>query len=185
MDSMKEIWKPVVGYEGLYEVSNTGKIKSNISNKILKPYETSNGYLQHCLYLNNVKHRVYVHRLVAENFIPNPENKGTVNHIDENKKNNNVSNLEWCTQLENLLYGTGNERRKHTRNKNHKMEKMVDVFTIDNEYLGTFRSLKIASILLNANESAISGCCIGRKNCKTVNGYVFRHRKEGDNIGNS
>ena len=180
-----EIWKPIAGYEGLYEVSNMGRIKSNINNKILKPYEMKNGYLQYSLYSNNIKHRVYIHRLVAEAFIPNPEGKRTVNHIDENKLNNCVENLEWATQLENLIYGTGIERRKKTRQKNHKMEKQVDVFTIDNEYLGTFRSIKIASIIMNANESAISACCIGRKHYETVNGYVFRYKNGGDSNGNT
>lgn len=118
---MKEVWKDVVGYEGLYQVSNLGRVKSlarfklnhgklkPIPERILKPWEMSkqtNGqaYMMVSLYQNAKRKSALVHRLVAEAFIPNPENKPTVNHKNGDKYNNQVDNLEWMTQRENLLH---------------------------------------------------------------------------------
>ena len=99
------IWKPIKGYEGLYEVSNTGLVRSCINNisrrkRILK-HHIKNGYLAINLYDKKCKH-YYIHRLVAEHFIDNPLNLKYVNHIDCDKHNNKVENLEWCTQKQNI-----------------------------------------------------------------------------------
>ena len=113
-----EVWKDVKGYEGLYKVSNTGKVKSFQRNreKLLSDKYYENGYLRASLSKNKEKKKVLIHRLVAETFIPNPENKPEVNHIDGNKKNNNASNLEWCTHCENIKHawetGLNEELRK-------------------------------------------------------------------------
>lgn len=108
-----EIWVPVAGFEGLYEVSNIGRVRapSKVINgprgratrkaKMLKPYRKSNGYLNIVTVNNNIKVYNWVHRLVAQAFIPNPENKKEVNHKDFDKTNNRVSNLEWCSRKEN------------------------------------------------------------------------------------
>ena len=116
-----EIWKDVVGYEGLYQVSNLGRVKSVdrykdnhgtkqlVKEKIKTTRKDKQGYLLLDLYKNNKKKTVRVHRLVAMAFIPNPQNKETVNHIDGNKENNTVENLEWATQKEQNehIYATG------------------------------------------------------------------------------
>jgi len=100
----------VRGYEGLYEVDELGNVYSIVHNahrrkRQLKPFVNSQGYLKVNLYDADGKYKKkYIHRLVAEAFIPNPLNKPNVNHIDANVKNNNVNNLEWCTQSENLLH---------------------------------------------------------------------------------
>lgn len=119
---MEEIWKPIKGYEGLYEVSNLGRVRSldrcvvyangqvHIHRgKILRP-GISNGYMQvHLCKCGDMKQPL-VHRLVADAFIPNPENLPQVNHKDENPSNNEVSNLEWCTSEYNINYGTRKEK---------------------------------------------------------------------------
>lgn len=105
----KEIWKPVVGYEGLYEVSNFGRVKSlNCYNykepRIMKLGKRQDGYLSVGLSKNNTQKTRIVHRLVAEAFIPNPNNLEMVNHRDEDRTNNHVENLEWCTRAYNQVY---------------------------------------------------------------------------------
>lgn len=121
---MEEKWLPVVGFEGSYEVSTEGRVRSITrmvkgkngtqhyrEGQILKP-QTGTTYQQVYLPVDGKQKWFYVHRLVAEAFIPNPENLPQVNHKDENPQNNKVENLEWCTQQYNINYGTGKLRGK-------------------------------------------------------------------------
>ncbi len=107
---MKEVWKDIEGYEGLYQVSSFGRVKKVTTGRILKGGKHAKGYLLVGLYKNNIRSSKTIHRLVAEAFIPNPENKPEVNHIDENKTNNSLDNLEWMTTKENTNHGTRNKR---------------------------------------------------------------------------
>lgn len=122
---MQEIWKDIKNYEGLYQVSNLGNVRSlnrivscNIKNnnkaikkgKILKPNKKRNGYLQVCLLNKQKRKYCNIHRLVAETFIPNLNHLSQVNHIDENKDNNCVDNLEWCSPKYNCNFGTRNSK---------------------------------------------------------------------------
>ena len=118
-----EEWRLVVGYEGLYEVSNTGQVRSLdkydtkgrfLRGKTLKLLECSNGYLLIGLSKNGIRKVYLVHRLVAEAFIERSDGLYEVNHKDENKKNNSVDNLEWCSKKYNNNYGTKIERQKQT-----------------------------------------------------------------------
>ena len=102
---IQEIWKPIEGYEGLYEISNLGRLR-NSKGVIKKSQSNGNGYKKVFLYRGGKGKRFFVHRLVAKAFIPNPENKPCVNHIDESRDNNVASNLEWVTQSENAMHGT-------------------------------------------------------------------------------
>ena len=111
-----EKWKHIAGYEGLYLVSNLGRVRN--AEKVLKPTLNSKGYERVGLHKNGRLKTVYVHRLVAEAFVPNPEKLPQVNHKDENKRNNHADNLEWCTPLYNNTYGKKNERANETRRKN-------------------------------------------------------------------
>lgn len=99
---MEEIWKEIPGYEKKYKVSNLGNVYSNKHKRILKPYKVRKGYLRVDLFDSKfVRKHQKVHRLVAMAFIPNPDNKPQINHIDGNSANNCVTNLEWCTNDEN------------------------------------------------------------------------------------
>ena len=117
---MKEIWKDIKGFEGLYQVSNLGEVKSlnyrgHGKEKLLKQSHT-NGYPVVVLYINGDKFQKYIHRLVAETFIPNPNNLPQVNHIDGVKMNNNVSNLEWCSVAHNLVHAIDTGLRQRFNN---------------------------------------------------------------------
>lgn len=123
---MNEIWKPVVGYEGLYEVSNLGRVKSLpkvlprggiIPERIKAIQKLKTGYLEVTLFKNGNPKHLLVHRLVAIAFIERLRDKNTVNHIDEDKENNNSNNLEWVTQAENNIHGTRINRAAHSCHK--------------------------------------------------------------------
>ena len=123
----EEIWRPVVGYEGLYEVSSLGRVRSLdkydsinrfCEGRILKLSSDRLGYLRAQLYSNSKRKSFLVHRLVAQAFIPNPDNLPQVNHIDENPSNDNVENLEWCDGKYNVNYGTRIDRIRDIRLKN-------------------------------------------------------------------
>ena len=115
---MMEEWKKIPGYEGLYEVSNMGNVRNVRRNKLLRLSKTNNRYIRVSLCKNGIKTGLTVHRLVAEAFIPNPDNLPEVNHKDEDKTNNRVENLEWCDHKYNMNYGTRNIRAKETAIKN-------------------------------------------------------------------
>lgn len=106
-----EEWKDVVGYEGLYKVSNLGNVKNCLSGRILKLCNDKDGYKILNLYKNGVRKTYRVHRLVSKAFLTNPNNLQQVNHKDEDKTNNRVDNLEWCDAKYNLNFGTAQERK--------------------------------------------------------------------------
>ena len=112
---MKELWKDIKGYEGLYKISSYGRVKSlgndkNRKEKILSSKSNREGYVRVYLFKDGKGKMYRVHRLVAEAFIPHPNNYPIINHKDEDKSNNIVSNLEWCTQEYNINYGTRNKK---------------------------------------------------------------------------
>ena len=110
----QEIWHNVIGYEEYYLVSNKGRIKRKDTCRVLK-FADNHGYYRVALCKGNVVKRYFVHRIVAEAFIENPFNLPQINHKDENKKNNCVENLEWCTAAYNTHYGTGIKRNSDAR----------------------------------------------------------------------
>lgn len=151
-----EEWRNIKGYEGDYQVSSYGRIKSLKwgNEKNLKNQKHYKGYEFVTLLKNGKSHKYKVHRLVAQAFIPNPNNYPQVNHKDENKANNKVENLEWCTNKYNANYGTKNKR---TAMKNSK--KVICITTGD-----IFNSMKEAREYFNIKgPSCIASCCQGER----------------------
>lgn len=181
------VWKPIVDYEGLYEVSNTGQIRSLFRyKKTLKYNVTKRGYCTVELFKNKLSKRLLVHRLVAEAFIPNPDNLPQVNHIDENPQNNSVNNLEWCTAKYNMNYGEGaktrhlkidytTEKRKQVARENGKA-RAVPVVQIENGIMiCAYENAKIASERTGVNHSHICDVANGKR--KTAGGYVWKYER--------
>ena len=158
--------KDIKGYEGLYAVTEDGQIWSYRSKKFLKPNKNTSGYLYVILYKDENKKHYFIHRVVAENFIPNPENLLQVNHIDENKTNNAIENLEWCTPVYNTNYGT--------RNKRASRSKFIPVYC--EELHKVFESAKTAAEELGIHRCNITSCCKGKR--KTCGGYHWRYADE-------
>ena len=129
----KEIWKDIKGYENLYKVSNLGNIRSlgngisrNSKRRLLRLKKEKTGYIRICLQKDGKRKYLSVHRLAGQAFIPNPKNKPCINHIDYNRGNNSIENLEWCTYSENLYHSSEKLSRKGTQNGASKLtEKQV------------------------------------------------------------
>lgn len=197
-----EEWRDIPGYEGLYQVSNLGRVKSlprgrqypsrQTHNNIRVLKLKSNGYYQVNLSKFNKVKCYSVHRLVALAFIPNPKKLPCINHKDENKTNNCVENLEWCTRRYNCVYGTGRIKQKAARQKNDpdgiswlkaldtrdkrnriNSRKKVLMFDINNNFIKDFDSISQASRETNISASDICNCCKGRRN--QTKGFIWNY----------
>ena len=177
---MKEIWKDIKEYEGLYQISNLGNIKSvnkkdslgrKVNGKMMKPIKRKDGYLDITLHKNGEAKHFLIHKIVAKTFIKNKNNYKEINHIDENKRNNNIDNLEWCDRSYNINYGKANKsRRKKLLNKRGKKIAQLDnnkqIIKIFPSLMQTVRELKL-------NKSHLSQCCNGKR--KTTGGYYWQY----------
>lgn len=181
---MEEIWKDIQGYEGMYQVSNYGRVKSlgrlvNGSNqygvkfqylkkdKILKPILDKWGYLRISIYKNNHKIAKRIHILVAETFLENQNNYSIINHINGDKTDNRVENLEWCTQSHNVQESYRLGLRIPTG-------RAVNQYDLDGNFIKTWDTIKEPRLLYN--NSHISDCCNGTR--KTAAGYIWRYAKK-------
>lgn len=195
-----EVWKKVVGYEEYHEVSNYGRVKflgynnGNVKNgypKILKQFFPNNRgcYWFVDLYKNGKTKHKRVHRLVAEAFLPNPDNLPEVNHKDENKKNPHLDNLEWCTRKYNANYGTMPERMRELmrrrRNAGYKNKigvkhKEVHQYDLEGKYIATYNSQKEAGLITGINSNNICDVCKGR--ALSAGGFIWTYTKEENKI---
>lgn len=158
---MEEEFKEIIGYEGWYWVSNLGNVKSKF--KRLKPCINKDGYYVVNLCKENHQKSFNLHRLVALHFIDNPDNLPQVNHKDECKTNNCVTNLEWCTQQQNHDYGTRNERTGRSQ-MNKQGSKVLLQYDLQGNFIKEFSSVSEASRELGKSQANISRCANGFKN---------------------
>lgn len=169
---MNETWKDIEGYEGLYQISTEGRVKSLNYNhtgkeKILKNKTGSRGYFNVNLSKDGKSKNINVHRIVATHFIPNPDNLPQVNHIDENKQNNCVENLEWCTAEYNNTYGSRLEKSAKSKSI------PIIQFTKDGEFVRKWESARIAEYTLGLNIGSVCSCLKGKH--KSTGGYKWHY----------
>lgn len=187
---MSEVWKPIKGYEGIYEVSSYGRVRSlarsislrnqhgeyarvekgRIMAQKLQNTDRLQVSLRKVVNGKRLRKTFYVHRLVAQAFIPNPDGLETVNHKNEDHHDNRVENLEWMTKADNNKYGTHCERC----GKSQRMS--VEMLTDDGEHVAYFESMSEAAEKSGCPLSSIHRCCYGRQ--ESTNGYQFRFTTE-------
>lgn len=196
---MTEIWKDIKDYEGLYQVSNLGRVRSVdryrknkggsiafVKGKIVRQeYKKGSKYLRVVLCKNGQAKHFSVHRLVAMTFPDlvdwtedakgKPFDELEVNHKDQNKENNCVWNLEWCDRLYNALYGDAIERRSEKQKLTMSTIKAVRQYTLDGQFVAEYFSIHEASRQTGLLNSNISACCKNKYGCKTCGGYIWRY----------
>ena len=154
-----EEFRDIPGYEGVYEVSNLGRVRRN--GRILKPTNDRGGYLFVNLCKNGTRKTVKIHRLVAYAFLPNPQNLPQINHIDEDKTNNAVDNLEWCDSKYNV---------------NYSQAKPVLQYDLQGNFIREWPGVRKAEEETGINSGHISSCCSGRYGSKTAGGYLWKYK---------
>lgn len=181
-----EIWKDIKGYEGFYQVSNLGNVKSlkrtwfskdkkgnnkicSNNEKILKPSDNGCGYLVVNLSKNNKYKMFTVHKLVAVAFVLNDKKLKCINHKDENKKNNNCDNLEWCTHKYNNNYGDHNKKLSESKCF------LIDQYDLEGNFIKTWLGMRNIERELGIKNQGICSCCKGK--LKTSGGYVWKYNK--------
>lgn len=185
----KEIWKDIPGWEGYYQASNLGRIRSldryeefmNNNGKIstrlrkgrvMKQTIVQNGY---CVVTLCGK-RKYVHRIIAETFIPNPDNLPYINHKSEIKTENSAENLEWCDPKYNVNYGSGKEKNSKKQKNSPMKSLVVEQYTIDGKLVKVWPSLHEIRRVLNKSISYVQACC--RNKAHTAYGFVWKYKEK-------
>lgn len=199
---MQEVWKDIESYEGCYQISNLGRVKSLgryknnpqgmrtywVEERILRPQTNIHGYIYYCLKKDGDRKNHTGHRLVASAFLPNPDNLPLINHKDESRNNNHVDNLEWCTHQYNTNYGNSQQRKvssvdwaKFVANfpwgeRAKKQYKKITQMTKDGNFVRSWESQKSAGESLGIPSGNICRCCKGE--LKTAGGFVWKYAEE-------
>ena len=186
-----EIWRDIEGYEGLYQVSNMGRVKTieriftdskgreyKIISQIKQIFKTKNGYIRVKLWKNGKSKNFLVHRLVAIAFIDNPNNFRCVNHKDENKENNYVENLEWCDHKYNVNFGNHKIKVSNTQKNRKDLSKPIIQIDLEGNIINQYPSIKEAARYNNLFHSNISKVLLGKN--KTCGGYIWKYKNEGE-----
>ena len=172
----EEVWRDVKGYEGLYQVSNMGRVKSLerkdrfgrvIKERILEPAVTHNGYLRVGLHVDGKRKMLRVHRLVCEAFHENPDNKSEVNHVNENKTDNRACNLEWSTRTENCNHGSRNERVAKA------LSKPIGQFSLDGKLIKVWQSACEAERQTGFDQGYVGAVARGKH--KQAYGFIWKY----------
>lgn len=204
MEKCIEVWKDIKGYEGLYQVSNYGRVKSlarfrigrksdgrliPIKERIMRNVVSNFGYHRVELFISGVGKSFFVHKIETEAFIPNPHNLPQVNHKDEDKTNNFIwinedgtvdpdkSNLEWCTAKYNTNYGTGIERAKQKHINHKSISKQVLQFALNGEFIKEYPSTHEAERQTGIRHTAIGKCCRQLIHYHTAGGFIWRYKE--------
>jgi len=173
----REIWLPVEGYEGIYEISDFGRVRSlnyklTGETRILRLRKNKDGYLQVDLRKDGKKKTFKVHRLVALAFVPNMFGLNEVNHINEDKTDNREENLMWCDSKENINWGTRNQRVRE-KNTNGKCSKPLLQFSKSGDFIQDWPSASEVERVLGFFQGGISMCCLGKT--KSYKGFVWKY----------
>ena len=189
MEETRKQFKMGSLFDGLYSITNDGRLYSNRRNKFLRPSTDKYGYLYYVISIDGVRKTLKAHRLVAQAFIPNPKNKPQVNHIDSNRQNNNVKNLEWVTAKENIQHAVKNKRFENMaiinseRMKKSKLylkgyplanevtKKKVAQYDKKNNLLNVYESISDASRNTGITITSISYACNNKR--KTGGGFIW------------
>lgn len=181
---MSELWKPIPGYEGWYEVSNFGRVRSIDrieyqkhreggqskylhKGQLIKPQVAPNGYIRVDLHKNGTFRRYLLHRLVCSAFLEQPVGKNYVNHLDNDPSNNNVTNLEWCTQSENIQYAYDN------KTKTPPNERKIGQYSTNGSFIKVWDSMAAVERDLHIWAANIHKVCTGKR--RTAGGYEWRY----------
>ena len=186
---INEVWKDIKGYEGLYQVSNYGRVKSlpkykkqwrggliTVKERILKLHSQGTGYYNIQLFKNGICEYRYIHRLVAEAFLPNPNNLPCVNHKNENPSDNFVENLEWCTNGYNVNYGTRNIRVAEKQINRKDCSRQVLQYTKSGLFLKEYQSIAEATRETGVQGTHIIQVCQMKPKHKSAGGFIWRYK---------